>query len=36
MWMYDNFGLDAAIKSAGYDIIATLAYPSDKLVRGNR
>ena len=25
-WMYENFGLAAAIKSAAYDIIALLAY----------
>ena len=25
-WMYDNFGLGMAIKSAAYDIVALLAY----------
>ena len=25
-WMYENFGFEAAIKSATYDLIAFLAY----------
>ena len=26
MWMYDNIGLEAAIKSAGIDVLALLAF----------
>ena len=25
-WMYENFGLAAAIKSAAYDLVASLAF----------
>ena len=25
-WMYENFGLAAAIKSAAYDLVANLAF----------
>ncbi len=25
-WMYENFGLAAAVESAAYDLIATLAF----------
>ena len=25
-WMYENFGLAAAVKSAAYDLVASLAF----------